>query len=289
MKTGLCLYGGGVKGAAHIGALKAFQEYNIKFDLISGTSSGSIIATLYALGYSPDEMLNIFKNYCKKIKYIDFYTIFKLIKDFVLCGKISITGLNSGIMIQKLINKFASKKNISNINQINIPLFIPSIDSKTGSIIIFTSKILRNTFSDKTILIDDINLGTAVRASCSFPGIFSPVTYKNFLLIDGGIRENTPWKILKQMGAENIFNIVFEKNVLEKNCCNNIVDIVHTSIDILCHELSTYELYGATNIIKINSSNISLLDYSKIDFLYELGYKSTKKMLKKHVHKYPNF
>lgn len=288
MKTGLCLSGGGVKGAAHIGALKAFEEYNIKFNLISGTSSGSIIATLYSLGYSPDDMLDIFKTYCKKIKYIDFYTIFKLIKDFVLCGKISITGLNSGIIIQKLINKFAYKKNIKNINQIKIPLFIPSIDSKTGSIIIFTSKILRNTFSDNTFFVDNINIGTAVRASCSFPGIFSPVNYKNFLLLDGGIRENTPWKILKQMGADNIFNIIFENDISE-NCCNNIVDIVHTSIDILCHELSTYELYGATNIIKINSSNISLLDYSKIDFLYELGYKSTKKMLKKYMHKYPNF
>ena len=288
MKTGLCLSGGGVKGAAHIGALKAFEEYNIKFNLISGTSSGSIIATLYSLGYSPDDMLDIFKTYCKKIKYIDFYTIFKLIKDFVLCGKISITGLNSGIMIQKLINKFAYKKNIKNINQIKIPLFIPSIDSKTGSIIIFTSKILRNTFSDNTFFVDNINIGTAVRASCSFPGIFSPVNYKNFLLLDGGIRENTPWKILKQMGADNIFNIIFENDISE-NCCNNIVDIVHTSIDILCHELSTYELYGATNIIKINSSNISLLDCSKINFLYDLGYKSTKKMLKEYVHKYPNF
>ena len=288
MKKGLCLSGGGVKGAAHIGALKAFEEYNIKFDLISGTSSGSIIATLFALGYSPNDMLHIFKNYCKKIKYVDFYTIFKLIMDFVLCGKISIKGLNSGMIIQKLINKFALQKNIKNINEIKIPLFIPSIDSKTGSIIIFTSKILRNTFSDKTIYIDDANIGTVVRASCSFPGIFSPVEYKNFLLLDGGIRENTPWKVLNQMGADEIFNIIFENNI-SKNCCNNIVDIIHTSIDILCHELSTYELYGATNIIKINTSDISLLDYSKIDFLYELGYKSTRKMLKNYVHKCPIF
>lgn len=288
MKKGLCLSGGGVKGAAHIGALKAFEEYNIKFDLISGTSSGSIIATLFALGYSPNDMLHIFKNYCKKIKYVDFYTIFKLITDFVLCGKISIKGLNSGMIIQKLINKFALQKNIKNINEIKIPLFIPSIDSKTGSIIIFTSKILQNTFSDKTIYIDDANIGTVVRASCSFPGIFSPVEYKNFLLLDGGIRENTPWKVLNQMGADEIFNIIFENNI-SKNCCNNIVDIIHTSIDILCHELSTYELYGATNIIKINTSDISLLDYSKIDFLYELGYKSTRKMLKNYVHKCPIF
>lgn len=80
MKLGLCLSGGGIKGAAHIGAIKAFEEAGIKFDLISGTSSGSIVASLYALGYSADEMLAIFQNYCKKIKYVDAPTILELIR-----------------------------------------------------------------------------------------------------------------------------------------------------------------------------------------------------------------
>ena len=68
---GLCLAGGGIKAAAHIGALKAFAEENIKFDCVSGASSGSIIATMYALGYSSDEMWKMFKRYCKKIKYAE--------------------------------------------------------------------------------------------------------------------------------------------------------------------------------------------------------------------------
>ena len=56
MKKGLCLAGGGVKGAAHIGAIKALEEANIKFDCVGGTSSGSIVACLYACGFSADEM-----------------------------------------------------------------------------------------------------------------------------------------------------------------------------------------------------------------------------------------
>ena len=66
MKKGLCLAGGGVKGAAHIGAIKALEETNIKFDYVGGTSSGSIVACLYACGFTADEMYNIFKKYCKK-------------------------------------------------------------------------------------------------------------------------------------------------------------------------------------------------------------------------------
>ena len=68
MKLGLALAGGGVKGAAHIGALKALEEENIKIDYIGGTSSGSIVATLYAAGYKPDDIYYIFKMYCKNKK-----------------------------------------------------------------------------------------------------------------------------------------------------------------------------------------------------------------------------
>ena len=68
MKLGLCLAGGGVKGAAHIGVLKALAEEKIDIDYISGTSSGSIVATLYAVGYKPEEIYILFKKYCKEIK-----------------------------------------------------------------------------------------------------------------------------------------------------------------------------------------------------------------------------
>ena len=65
MKTALCLAGGGIKGAAHVGALKAFEEQKIDFQYISGTSSGSIVTTLYAVGYNADEIYELFKNMLK--------------------------------------------------------------------------------------------------------------------------------------------------------------------------------------------------------------------------------
>ena len=96
MKLGLSLSGGGVKGAAHIGVIKALEEKNIKIDSIAGTSSGSIVATLYAMGYNADEIYKIFKKYCKKIKYVDMKNIIKLIYGLVIRRKIIIDGLNSG-------------------------------------------------------------------------------------------------------------------------------------------------------------------------------------------------
>ena len=73
---GLCFSGGGIKVASHIGALKALEEKNIKFDCVSGASSGSIIATLYALGYNSDEMWKMFQKYYKKI-----YEDIKMLRD----------------------------------------------------------------------------------------------------------------------------------------------------------------------------------------------------------------
>ena len=103
MKLGLSLSGGGIKGAAHIGVLKAIEEENIKIDYISGTSSGSIVATLYALGYKPEEIYTIFKKWAKKIKYVSPTNLLLFLLGIIFKGKIIITGLNNGKEIETLM------------------------------------------------------------------------------------------------------------------------------------------------------------------------------------------
>lgn len=279
MKLGLSLSGGGVKGAAHIGVLKALEENNIKIDYIGGTSSGSIVATLYAAGFTPDEIYEIFKKYCKKIKYIEGKNVLKLLWGLITTGRIKIDGLNSGKSIYKLISKVCSNKNINCISDIKFPLVIPSVNMNTGEVICFTSKEIRG-FSDNTIFNSNAPIGEAVQASCSFPIVFSPCNYKNAKLLDGGIRENSPWREVKILGADKVISVTFESEV-DNKCCDNLIDVAFRSFDLMKEELSKYEINGTDYLIKLKSEKVSLLDMSKIEEFYKLGYLKTKDIINK--------
>lgn len=282
MENGICFAGGGVKGAAHIGVIKALEEENINFKYIGGTSSGSIVACLYACGFTADEMLDIFQKYCKKIKYVDFINILKLIIGLIFTRTIIIDGLNSGKQIEKLINKFCAKKKIENISDVKKKLLIPSVNLCNGEVICFTSfpNNKRSTYSDNIVYKNDINIGKAVRASCSYPVVFSPCKFNNAKLIDGGIRENVPWKELKKIGAKKVLNITFETENNE-DCDKNLIEVAGSSIGMLCQELSNYEMEGADDVIKIKTKKIGLLDMSKIQELYQLGYSEAKRNLER--------
>ena len=280
MNYGICFSGGGIKGAAHIGAIKALEEENLKFDYISGTSSGSIIATLYAAGYSSDEMLKFFKKYAKKIKYVDPKNILILLINLFIKRKIVIKGFNEGTIIERLLNKELNKKNIKNISDIKNELLIPSIDINTGEINVFISKENRAKYLDNIIYINNVNIGKAVRASCSYPVVFSPCKIDGKQLVDGGLRENVPWKLTKEKGADKVLSIIFDEEKNKKNYCKNILEVASNSLGILCHEISNYDLEGADYLLKIKTEKVQLLDYKKIDELYLKGYEQTKNKIK---------
>lgn len=280
MKLGLCLSGGGVKGAAHIGVIKALEEENIKPDCISGTSSGSIVAALYSMGYTPKEILELFKTYGKDISKIDFVTIAKIIMGLIFKRKIYVEGLNNGNKLGRLIQEQAEKKHIKLIKDIKMPLIIPSVNLSDGAIYLFSSQKNNRNYSDEVKVVNNIETGKAVQASCSYPGIFCPANVLEKKLVDGGVRQNTPWKELKQIGAEKIISVVFSENKKAKKRIN-ILDCITGSMGIMMHELYNYEIEGIEYLLNIKTDDIGLLETDKIEELYNIGYKVTKNQMKK--------
>lgn len=278
MSLGLALSGGGIKGAAHIGVIQALEEHNIKIDYISGTSSGSIVASMYAMGYTTKEMLEIFINYSKKIKYISFYNILKLIYGIIFEKKIIINSLNDGKSLRKIIKEVCKNKGINKISEIKLPLLIPSVDLNTGSVCIFSSKEYRAVYSNKVLYETNIDLSNAIYASCTYPGVFEPIQFKSMYLLDGGMRENIPWKETKKMGADKVISVVFKTDIKTKEELN-IINIISGAIGLLSHELANYEINGTDYLIEIPTKEISLLNSKEVDNLYKIGYNFATKYI----------
>ena len=115
---GIALSGGGIRGIAHAGALKAFEDNNIKIDVIGGTSSGALVATLYALGYSPYYIFQTFKIYAKEIIGMNSSYVLSKIKSKFLGKEEEITGIKTGESLEKVYNKVEIRKGIKEISKI---------------------------------------------------------------------------------------------------------------------------------------------------------------------------
>ena len=286
MKLGLALSGGGAKGAAHIGVLKALEEENINIEYISGASSGSIIACLYACGYTPNEIIYLFNMYCKYIADFDKLIPFK-VAGTAFTGKINVSGLAKGNKLEYILQNFCSKKGINDISELKFPLAIPTVDINSGEVIYFLSKSICDVHKFSRDKFDDIptykyngRLCSIVRASSSFPGVFEPKIIDGKVLVDGGVRVNTPVSITRYMGADKVIAINLDVNKSYMNNSLNIVSVALKAFNIMSHEINKKELEKADIVISPEIPNkISLLDCSKTNYLVNAGYIATKKVI----------
>ena len=141
MKLGIALSGGGIRGIAHAGVLKALEDNGIKIDVIGGTSSGGLIASLYAMGYSPYYIYILFKKYSKDIVNINTTPIISGIKSFMLNKKLKLSGLKTGKSLEKIYDEAALRKGINKIQDIEMPIVIPAVDITESKEYVFTNYI----------------------------------------------------------------------------------------------------------------------------------------------------
>lgn len=278
MKLGIALSGGGIRGIAHAGVLKALEDNNIKIDIIGGTSSGSLIASLYAMGYSPYYIYILFKRYSKEIVEISNVPIVSGIGSFMMKKVASFKGLKSGKSIESIYNQIAYKNGIKKIDQIKMPLVIPAVDIANCKEYVFTNRIPENA-DNKEQYITDITIGKAVRASSSFPAVFIPCEFQDHAFMDGGALDNIPVNEVKKQGADKVIAVKFEADKITKE--SNIMDIVMKTIDIMGSKISEESLEMSDLVLDVYTDKVGLLDTEKLDSCYKYGYNCVMKNLDK--------
>lgn len=238
-KLGLALGGGGCRGVGHIGALKAFEELGVKFDYIAGTSVGSIIASLYALGKTPDEMIEIVKNIKKKE---------------VTKGSIPFIKPAKSERLEELLNRVYG--DIMVFSEMKIPLTVVCTDLKTG----------------KEADFDYGNVAKVVSGSCAVPGVFTPVVHEGMHLVDGGLRNNVPVDVVKKMGANVVFAI--DVNHLRGTGTNSLstISVLSSTIGIMMQSKIDKTLEMADLIFEPSLETFSPLKLENIDEMIQIGY-----------------
>lgn len=274
MSLGVALAGGGLKGLAHIGALRALQELGIKIDYLSGTSSGALFATFYAMGFELEEIKDKTVKYYKTLTKIPKKPIFKAGTSYVTSGVAKIEGLIPGENIENLVKKLASEKNIENMNQIKIPYAIATVDTITTKECIFLSKKF-NLKNDNIDYIYDAPIAVATRASMSFPGVYTPCQYEKYNFIDGGTKDNLPVKILKDMGAEKTLALSFKIDNYKPK--EDIFSILLRTVDIFSLKDVRQAQKEADLAIEIDCNGTTLLEITDADEVMKAGYNTIMK------------
>ncbi len=243
---GIALSGGGVKGFAHVGALKALCEVGIKPNIIAGTSAGALAGALFADGYLPEDILTLFED--KGFKHFADFSVWK-------------GGLFKSDKFELFLNKHLHAKSFEDLQ---IPLKVITTNIENG----------------KTVIFDKGPLIPAILASCAFPIVFAPVRINNDHYIDGGLLKNFPVSIIKKDCKYIIgINITPIKQEQYRNSMLYVAERTfhYTSVANTIPDRKICDILIEPK--KISKFNMFNLDHNSE--IYQIGYDSMKESLKK--------
>jgi len=270
MKIGVAFAGGGLKGVAYIGALKAFEELGVELDYVSGTSSGSMTTALYAAGYTCEEMKELIYNSYKRLTKIEKRPIITSVGSYLTSKKLKLKGLIPGERLEDFIQTSAEKKGCKYISDVKIPLAIATVDTISTKECIFLSQDFGLENGDVDYLYD-IPIGKVVRSSMAFPGIFTTSSIGKYNFIDGGTRDNLPVKILKDMGADITIGLSFKLDEYDAKD-ENVLGIILRTVDIFSLKDVRAAQKEADLAIEIDAKGTSLMVIDDVDKCINIGY-----------------
>ncbi len=243
-RIGLALGGGGARGFAHIGVLRALEEMGIKPDVISGTSAGSIIAALYADGYAPQHIIRLFSEL--DVKELVDVTIPR----------------NSLLKMDKFIHFIDKRLHSKRIEDLKIPTYIVATDFDNG----------------KSVAFDKGDLAIRIAASCSIPIVFPPIAIDGIHYVDGGVMRNLPVTPIR-----DLCDVVIGINVSpmqHEQYENNLLSITNRAYNFLsCGNVFPDIALCDILIENEDISGYNVFDIDEQEKIEELGYQKAIEVL----------
>jgi NTE family protein len=272
-RIGLALSGGGALGLAEIGVIQWLEENHIPVDRIAGTSMGSIIGAMYATGMSPAQM----KVFAEKIDWDQAFLpepVYTQLsyrrkqdrRDFLIHAPLGLkrglngpNGYNPGQGIGLLLDRIAfPQSGIASFDDLPTPFRCVATDMQSG----------------EAVVLRDGPLARAVRASMAIPGVFTPVEINGRLLADGGMVQNIPVETVKAMDTETVIAVELRLPPGDLSQLESLSGVLTRAIDVMIAQNERRSLSLADARVSVDMNGFDMTDYSRVDELIQLGYKT---------------
>ena len=284
-KVGLVLSGGAARGLAHVGVLKALEEQGIHIDAIAGTSMGAVIGGLYASGYKIDELEKLALGIDWKEALSDAperedvpFRRKQDDRDFLVKQKLSfrddgslglplgvIQGQNLALLLEGLL---AHSSDIRDFDKLPIPFRAVATDIVNGEKVVFRKG----------------HLPQVIRASMSIPAVFAPVEINGQLLVDGGMVDNIPVDVAREMGVDMVIVVDIGTPLRGRKQLNTVFDILNQSITLMTRSNSEVQLASLKPddiLIQPALASYGTTDFGRALDIINAGYRATQVMEKR--------
>lgn len=262
-RVAVVLSGGGAKGVAHISALKVIEEVGIPVDYVVGTSMGSIIGGLYAIGYSPTQLDSLVRSQdwewllSDKPKR-DYRTLTEQENEVRYILSVPMTRKGS---LQKP-ESLARGQNIGDMFAALTVGFHDSIDFRRLPVPF--ACIATDIADGSEVILDRGVLAEAMRASMAIPGVFSPVRKDGMILVDGGLVNNFPVDVARNMGADIVIGVDVQEGLHKEDRLNSLSEILSQVVDIACKNKYDENLRQTDAYIKVNVNGYSAASFNGV-------------------------
>ena len=277
MGFGIALAGGGARGAAHVGVLRALEEENLRPSAVAGTSAGGIVAGLYAAGLSPGRMWELVISLTRNGNRLldpDCKGIVRTVFQLLLWRPISLQSLLKGDRLEHFLCQLTGGRSVK---ETALPVLIPAVDIQSGDTVVYTGTPGRA--MPHVRWQTEISLCRAMRASAAVPAVFRPVMEGDFCLVDGGIANNLPVDLLLATGEKRVLavDVSEEYEMPEKH---NLVEIASHSFTIITTRLKEQTARGERLLLKPQlPEKADLLSFDKMEACMNAAYEATKEQM----------